>query len=173
VADRQLVIEAKEPLAPYMVDAGWHLLEAIDKQVHFSTALWFYWEPSNSWRLIIILPGVKEGGTKKFYVQILAILQENRQLRPDERAAVDRAANSLMVVDEEDTLARDIRHSIVAELGMHQFGRSTSSRKSRQGRYFPDGYVYKFAPTRRELRDAPLHPSPDERTRDERHISDD
>ena len=172
VAERHVVIEAKEPLAPYMVDVGWRLLEAISEQVHFSTALWFYWEPSNSWRLIITLPGVRQSGTKKFYVLILDLLHDARQLSPDEKAEADHAADSLMVIDEEDALARDIRQRIVGELGRHQFGQHLFPRGPRHGRYMHDGYVYRFTATQRELLDAPLQAGPDERAHDERRVSD-
>lgn len=68
-------VMVKETLSAEMISAGRELIEHLDRAgFPVSAALWFYFDDTNSWRLIIGTPGITDNGPQKAYEEIYSIL---------------------------------------------------------------------------------------------------
>jgi hypothetical protein len=126
----------KESLPSEKITAGAELTRLLDV-VGFPVAasFWFYLSETNTWRLVIASPGVKDNGPKEAYEKIQSVITN----APDISSKI--TLRDVAVVDSADQLVSLLRIAITTGLGI------TGIRFSQNvinGVFIEDAYIYRL-----------------------------
>jgi hypothetical protein len=119
-----------------MIDEGAALLRTLDSQgFKITAALWFYLEPSDTWRLIVGSPEVQSQGPRRFYERVQKILA-------DGSAKIGITLRDISVVPSDDSLIKLLRIAITT--GSNDVSGIRFSRNTINGQFIQDAYIYRL-----------------------------
>jgi len=121
-----------------MVKVGEQLVLWLEQRLPLTAGFWLYVPETNTWRLVVVAPQVREQGTLKIYQEAQRALM---QFKNHERQNAD------LPFSLPDVYAIDDRQQLVGTLRTlaERQGRSTDLRVSRttaNGHFIEDAYIY-------------------------------
>lgn len=129
-------VVVKESLSSEMLAAGAELTRLLDTEGFPVTAsFWFYYAETNSWRLVIASPGVKDNGPKEAYEKIQAVLSNAPADRPEV------SLRDVSVIDSADPLISLLRVAITTGPGVVGI---RFSQNVINGVFIDDAYIYRL-----------------------------
>jgi hypothetical protein len=125
-----------QTLTQQMIDEGAALLRTLDSQGFKTTAaLWFYLEPSDTWRLILASPEVQSEGPKHLYERVQKVLGDGSN-------KIRITLRDISVVPSDDPLIKLLRMAI--ETGPNDISGIRFSRNTINGQFIQDAYIYRL-----------------------------
>ena len=119
-----------------MIEEGVALLRTLDLQgLNITAALWFYLEPSDTWRFIIASPEVQSKGPKHVYELV------QKALGGDANASRI-SLRDISVVPPDDPLIKLL--GIAIETGRNDISGIRFSRNTINGQSIQDAYIYRL-----------------------------
>jgi len=126
----------KEQLTSEMIQLGKDVLNRLDDtELDIRSALWFYLEDSEKWRLILATPQVRVEGPKKVYQQVKRVLSQIES----ERTVID--LKDISVVEENHSIIKIISAAVgkISGVSEERFSRNTIN-----GHYIEDALIYRL-----------------------------
>ncbi|MGI9086744.1 MAG: hypothetical protein ACR2HH_03220 [Chthoniobacterales bacterium] len=131
----QLVVT--QTLTEQMIQAGADLVRALDDAgMNVTSALWFYLEDSDTWRLIFGSPTVAAEGPKRFYEGVQRVLTAKEQ-------GVGISLRDITVVAPNDSSLLLLRPAIAT--GSTGIAGIRFSRNTINGHFIRDAYIYRLS----------------------------
>lgn len=123
-----------EILSNEMISAGKALTEQLDKELEVSASLWIYEPDSNTWRLVIASPRVKNYGPKMLYKKIQSVIST----MPEDKKI---SLKDIALVDKDNRLILLLRKAVRTEKAISgiRFSRNTIN-----GSFIEDAYIYRL-----------------------------
>lgn len=119
-----------------MIDEGAALLRRLDSDgLGITAALWFYLEPSDTWRFIIASPEVQSQGPKHVYGRIQKTIGSDTGTRIGLR--------DIAVVPPNDSLIKLL--SLAIKTGPNDTSGIRFDRNTINGQFIQDAYIYRLA----------------------------
>lgn len=132
----------KESLDSEMITSGRLLLEELDQETpQVKAALWFYFEESESWRLILAFPQVEKTGPKVIYTRVQKLfnaLRKKKSLEFSSRFDL----NDVAIVSSHHAIVELMSSAIKTGPGINglRFSRNTIN-----GTFIEDAYIYRLS----------------------------
>jgi len=126
----------KEQLTSEMIQLGKDVLHRLDDTaLDVRSALWFYLEDSEKWRLFLATPQVRVEGPKKVYQQVKRVLSQIES----ESTGID--LKDISVVEDNHSIIKIISGAIGQVPGVSEV---RFSRNTIHGHYIEDALIYRL-----------------------------